>query len=155
MIVELVTCVMIREPATGRVLVQDRKLIYPGWSFPGGHVERGESAYNCAVREVREETGLEVKNLIYCGMVHWTRRDTDDRYICFMYKTEEFEGGLIPENEEGAHFWVSVGELFAAPPEKISSVHYSLSPLFHEFGRFSEAHILWSGEESTWEIEYY
>lgn len=30
------------------------------WSFPGGHLEPGESVVGCAVREVREETGLEL-----------------------------------------------------------------------------------------------
>ena len=44
--VEMVTCVMIQNPETDEVLVHDRKLKYPGWSFPGGHVERGESFYD-------------------------------------------------------------------------------------------------------------
>ncbi|HYX21485.1 MAG TPA: NUDIX hydrolase [Thermoanaerobaculia bacterium] len=30
------------------------------WSFPGGHLEIGETVADCAVREVREETGLEI-----------------------------------------------------------------------------------------------
>jgi len=32
-----------------------------GWQFPGGHLEWGESVADCARREVREETGLEVR----------------------------------------------------------------------------------------------
>lgn len=83
--VEMVTCVMIQNTVTNEVLVQNRKRKYPGWSFPGGHVERGESFYDCAVREVKEETGLEVYNLKYCGVVHWVGRENDDRYLCFMY----------------------------------------------------------------------
>ena len=42
--VELVTCVMIYNPETDEVLLQNRKRKYPGWSFPGGHVEHGEES---------------------------------------------------------------------------------------------------------------
>ena len=32
------------------------------WSFPGGHLEFGESVIQCAIREVMEETGLILEN---------------------------------------------------------------------------------------------
>ena len=151
---EMVTCVMIQNPETKEVLVQDRKRKYPGWSFPGGHVERGESIYDCAVREVKEETGLDIGKLEYCGVVHWVNRESDVRYLCFMYKTTEYYGEITDKTDEGEHFWVGIDELFATPREKFSSVHYALSPLFHEHGKYSEAFIAWSGDESTWELYY-
>ena len=152
--VEMVTCVMIQNSKTNEVLVQNRRLIYPGWSFPGGHVEKNESIYDCAVREVKEETGLDVKNLQYCGLVHWENHENNERYLCFMYKTSEFDGKLIKKTSEGEQFWLDINELLAAPKEKLSSVHYTLSPLFHEYGKYSEVFILWSGDESTWEVNY-
>ena len=152
--VELVTCVMILKKGTNEVLVQNRKKKYPGWSFPGGHVEQGESFYDCAVREVKEETGLDVKSLQYCGVVHWRDREDDRRYLCFMYKTDDYEGELLKETDEGEQFWLAVDELLKAPKEKLSSEHYSLSPLFHEYGKYSEVFIPWSGDESTWETYY-
>ena len=154
MSVELVTCVMIQNPLTREVLIQNRKLKYPGWSFPGGHVEKGESMYDCAVREVKEETGLEISNLMFCGILHWNHRESGERYICFMYKTTDFIGEIIADNSEGDHFWLSTDDLFAASKSKLSSEHYTLSPLFHDTGRYSETQILWSGDEATWEIVY-
>lgn len=38
-----------------------------GIEFPGGKVERGETASEAAVREVKEETGGEVSQLLYLG----------------------------------------------------------------------------------------
>ena len=152
--VELVTCVMIQKIETNEVLIQNRKKNYPGWSFPGGHVENGESFYDCAVREVKEETGLDIKNLQYCGVVHWINRENDERYLCFMYKTSDFEGELLAETDEGEQFWLGVDELFKTPKEKLSSQHYSLSPLFHEYSKYSEVVIPWSGDESTWKLYY-
>ena len=54
---------------TGRVLVQNRlDSGWPGIAFPGGHVEKGESFTDAAIREVREETGLTVSHLHMCGV---------------------------------------------------------------------------------------
>jgi ADP-ribose pyrophosphatase YjhB (NUDIX family) len=46
--------------AEGRVLVVRTWYLGPGWSLPGGRVERGETPHAAAARETREETGLEV-----------------------------------------------------------------------------------------------
>lgn len=44
----------------GVVLIRRRKPP-PGWAIPGGFIEYGESAENAAIREAKEETGLDVK----------------------------------------------------------------------------------------------
>ena len=152
--VEMVTCVMIRNLKTNEILVQNRKRKYLGWSLPGGHVEKGESIYDCAVREVKEETGLDVHSLKYCGVVHWVNRETDERYTCYMYEATKFDGILIADTDEGEQFWVGTDDLMTTPIKKFSSEHYCLSPLFHEYGKYSEVFILWSGDEATWEVQY-
>jgi 8-oxo-dGTP diphosphatase len=53
---------IIRAPDSRLVLV--RRAIEPGyglWVFPGGYVDRGEEITAAAVREAREESGLEVQ----------------------------------------------------------------------------------------------
>ncbi len=44
-----------------RVLLQKRSKDRDQWGFPGGVMELGESAAEAAIREVREETGLDVR----------------------------------------------------------------------------------------------
>ena len=56
--VVLGACVAVIE--AGHILLTQRE-DFEAWCLPGGHVENGESAAQAAVREVREETGLEVE----------------------------------------------------------------------------------------------
>jgi len=56
----LPTVDVIIETAGGIVLIK-RRNPPPGWALPGGFVEYGESLENAAIREAREETGLEIK----------------------------------------------------------------------------------------------
>lgn len=95
---------------SGNVLVQERvNTNWPGITFPGGHVERGESFTDAVIREVFEETGLTVSNLQMCGIQDWTR-DDGTRYLVFFYKTDQFEGELS-SSDEGKVQWVPFKEL--------------------------------------------
>lgn len=38
-----------------------------GLTFPGGHIEKGESFVDSVIREVYEETGLTIENPRICG----------------------------------------------------------------------------------------
>lgn len=39
-----------------------------GWEMPAGHVEEGESLSSAAVRETKEETGIDIEILRFCGI---------------------------------------------------------------------------------------
>ena len=93
------------------VLVQRRKLYWKGIAFPGGHVEAGESFYASAVREVKEETGLDIRALRLCGTVDWENADTGERYVVLLYRTSSFSGTLLPETDEGSVFWMKKADL--------------------------------------------
>jgi 8-oxo-dGTP diphosphatase len=40
-----------------------------GWEFPGGYVENGESIQEAAIREVKEEAGIEIQIIKLCGVI--------------------------------------------------------------------------------------
>ncbi|MCL2300812.1 MAG: NUDIX domain-containing protein [Firmicutes bacterium] len=155
--ITLTTMVMIENPATGEVLVQDRLLSFKGLAFPGGHVDEDESLYDCAVREVLEETGLAVRNLQFCGIKHECWRETPEgeerRYFVFLYKTRDFAGTAI-DTKEGLHFW--------ATPEALKAQRARFTPWFEAylpmfFDEHSEAFCLYPkpGDYTTREFVYY
>ena len=73
--VEFVNMCMIKNG--DKVLVQDRvSPDWPGITFPGGHVERGESFVAAVIREVREETGLTISKPQLCGITGTMMRIT-------------------------------------------------------------------------------
>lgn len=132
------------------MLVQNRAKSWAGWSFPGGHVEPGESFAASAKREVLEETGLTVDNLRCCGVIHWENSRTKDRYIVFLYKTESFRGELKQNCAEGQHFWVTLEELKNHPSTNDTPKYL---PVFLQ-EEIGEAYGLWN-EDSPWELKYY
>ena len=100
----------------GRVLVQERlpKPTNPwcGLTFPGGHLEQGESLVESTIREMYEETGLTVSNLKFCGIVQWFNPTTELQYIVFLFKTNTFSGTL-KDSAEGKVRWMSLDEMRA------------------------------------------
>ena len=89
----------------GNILVQDRlDPSWPGITFPGGHVEPGESFVDSVIREVYEETGLTIENPILCGTKHFQTRK-GERYVVLFYKTDRFSGELR-SSDEGKVFWI-------------------------------------------------
>jgi 8-oxo-dGTP pyrophosphatase MutT (NUDIX family) len=54
----------------GRVLLVD-PTYKPGWEFPGGVVERGEAPARAGIREVAEETGIELGEVPSLLVVDW------------------------------------------------------------------------------------
>lgn len=94
----------------GNILVQDRlDPEWPGVTFPGGHVEPGESFTKAVIREVWEETGLTIEKPQLCGLKQFWE-DDGTRYIVILYKADQFSGKLR-SSSEGRMFWIKRGDL--------------------------------------------
>lgn len=94
-----------------KVLVQIRNdKRWGGAVFPGGHIEDGESITDSVIREVFEETGLNVLSPVLCRVKNFYN-DDGNRYIVFLFKSDKFTGTLR-SSSEGEVLWEEEKKLF-------------------------------------------
>ncbi len=92
-----------------KVLVQDRRdPAWPGITFPGGHVEEGESFTDAVIREVWEETGLTITSPRLIGVKDWFSAGKRD--VVLLYRADRFSGTLH-SSEEGDVWWEALDDL--------------------------------------------
>lgn len=80
------------------------------WSFPKGHVESGETEEETALREIKEETGIDViiDSTFRETVTYFPRKDTQKVVVYFLAKAKNFE--YVPQEEEIAQIkWVDIG----------------------------------------------
>ncbi|MDR4889790.1 NUDIX hydrolase [Fredinandcohnia sp. QZ13] len=73
-----------------------------GWEMPGGQVEEGESLKAAAIRETKEETGIDIEVLQFCGIFQNVNRS-----ICNTLFLAKPVGGKLttsPESLEVGYF---------------------------------------------------
>lgn len=111
------------------------------WNGLGGKFESGETPEECVIREVREESGLTIREPRLVGLLMFPNFKGDDWYV-FAFIADEFEGELI-ESNEGHLQWIPDAEVESLPLWE--SDHVFL-PWIRE-GRFFSAKFVYEGDE--------
>lgn len=80
------------------------------WNGLGGKLEPGETPEECAIREIREESGLEVKGLQMKGFLTFPAFARDEDWYAFVFVAERAGGELI-DSREGELAWIENSRL--------------------------------------------
>ena len=118
---ELTNMIMIQNPETKEVLVQRRVKYWCGITFPGGHVENGESFYDSAVREVKEETNLNVTIKDVIGTytdpnIRVAYSDGEVRQeFTIVYYGEADDYDVVLDEESSSYQWVDLERIAILP----------------------------------------
>ena len=105
--------VMTNEPLPKVLLIQRGAVPFKGaWAFPGGFMNMDETTEQCAIRELKEETGLKVATVHQIGAYSKVDRDPRGRtitvaYLAIIDSPEEVKGQDDAANAE----WFPITEL--------------------------------------------
>ena len=121
-------CYISRNNAAGReylMLYRNKKQNDPNagkWIGVGGKFEADETPDECMLREVREETGLELASYHFCGVIHFVSDTWEDEDM-YLYRAETGEecgadgtaAIKMPACEEGELRWIPESQLMDLP----------------------------------------
>jgi 8-oxo-dGTP diphosphatase len=128
--------------------------LFPGmFNGVGGHIEQGENVLSAAQREVHEETGLDVPNLMLRCLLHVDEGANRPGVLVFVFVGHVQQREVI-ESSEGTLHWVLLERIEKLnlmpdlPPilSRILATPTSMSPIF--------AHSSISPDGKNWEIHF-
>jgi 8-oxo-dGTP diphosphatase len=120
------------------------------YDCPGGHIEKGEGVLECAIREIREETALEVKDVELRGVIHVT--NFFGKNVMLFVVVSKAVNHDAKESDEGKPFWVdpkNLGALKVFDDLKLLIAEVAGSDrIFTAKSEFND-----DGEMINWEVE--
>ncbi len=92
----------------------EHRRIYPGrYNGVGGHIERGEDPLTGAIREMREETGLDITHARFCGVIHVDTGEANGIMV-FVFSAEAASRAFV-DSDEGTLAWISRAQINTLP----------------------------------------
>ena len=108
----------------GVVIIRDDKVLMcrrakppraGGWSLPGGGQELGETLKQTAIREAREETGLDIEVLGLVDVIDSLSHDNEGRveyhYTLIDYAARVTDGKAVAGDDAAEVRWVTIDEM--------------------------------------------
>lgn len=107
----LVASVSIFNEAEVLIIKENKPTAVEKWNFPSGRIEYGEDILYSACREVKEETGLDVKLIGTTGVYNFIS-STNNQVILFHFIGEVTGGSInLEEDEISDSKWIEVNDL--------------------------------------------
>ena len=113
------------------------------WIGVGGKFEAGESPFDCARREIKEETGLENLPLTYRGIVTFVSNEYGTEYMHLFTATAE-SNRIDVVCDEGELVWIDKNEVYNLPIWEGDKIFFKL---LEEQNSFFSLKLTYSGEK--------
>lgn len=103
------------------MLYRNKKRLDPNagkWIGVGGKLEEGETPQECVVREVMEETGIQLNSFVFHGVIEFINDQWDDEDM-YLFSSDDFtqtdSEGMLQRCNEGTLRWIPQEEMFSLP----------------------------------------
>lgn len=93
------------------LLIEKKRGMGSGYhNAPGGHIELEETKLEAAIRETKEETGLDISDIKEVGTLYFQFKE-GIRMIGYVFFAYSYKGELIDECDETKPFWCDIDKL--------------------------------------------
>ena len=106
----------------GKYLLLDRINPPPGFACPAGHIDEGEEPKTAAIRELKEETGINVEELEFIceEEIPWNYCKSVSVHYWYLYRKSINLGNITIDKDEAKSMkWYSVEEIKSIQLEKV------------------------------------
>ncbi len=152
---KLATIVYLRKEGKTLMLLRNKKAhdMHEGlWNGLGGKLEEGESPERCAIREVREESGLTIREPRLRGILTFPNGvDKDEAWYVFLYEANSFRGRQHA-SAEGELAWIRDEELLHL---KLNEGDYLWMKWLLEGRLFSGTFLYEERKLKRWEVTFH
>ena len=115
------------------------------WLGVGGKLEAGESPFDCARREIREECGIEVENLSYRGIITFVSDIYGTEYM-HLFTSDSYRGEIDYDCDEGRLEWVEKDKICNLPIWEGDKIFFKL---IDTETRFFSLKLCYTGDKLT------